>query len=119
VVAGLQDGAAGAISEHLFKARPGYHLAPVPMPNGGNTYNLLSAGFTLIVLKESEAEQLFVDAAMSLSIPLEVARMSLDSALLSYECSLILVRPDHFIAWCGDQIPNALEVLRMSTGRME
>ena len=89
------------------------------MPNGGSTYSLLGSGFTLIVLQESEAEQFFVEAAMSLSIPLEVARIPLDSVLLSYEYPLILVRPDHFVVWCGDQAPNALEVLRMATGKME
>ena len=119
LVSGTRDGAADAVAQHLFTARPGYHLAPRPISAGVTTYDVLSADFTLIALDKPEAAQAFADAAKALSIPLDVVSLVPDANLLEYKASLILVRPDHFVAWCGDAAPDATEILRMATGRSD
>lgn len=119
VVFGIRDGSAGAVAEHMFKARPGYHLAPIPLADGTNTYSLLGNGFTLLIIGAAEAQQLFIAAAEVSGIPLDVAVLPITDELKSYESSLILVRPDHFVAWCGNEASDALQVLRTATGNAE
>lgn len=116
VVAGARDGAADATAAHEFRARPGYHLAPRAMPGGGDVYDALGPDFTLIALDRPEAARAFADAASALSIPLEVVEAACDGDLRDYAAPLILVRPDHFVAWCGDVPEDAADVLRLATG---
>ena len=119
IVDGARDGAADAIAEHLFKARPGYHLAPRPLPHGGTTYDHLGTGFTLISVDKPETAQAFVSAAQALSIPLDVVSLAPDAKLQDYEAALILVRPDHFVAWAGNAAPDATKILRLATGHRD
>ena len=93
IVQGATETGPSAIGVHDFVARPGHHLPPVAMPDGSMSTEILGAGFTLFTVQP----ELEMDAAMELnvhSIPAEAAE--------TYQASHILVRPDGYVAWAGD-----------------
>ena len=51
-------------------------------------------------LKEAPAAKLVPQ-----SLPLKVVRDSCDSGREIYQARLILVRPDQYVAWCGNEGP--------------
>ena len=58
----------------------------------------------------------FQRAAKARNVPLSVVRDSADGGRQAYEARLVLVRPDQFIAWCGDEAGNADAVLAKAVG---
>ncbi|MHA6343879.1 aromatic-ring hydroxylase C-terminal domain-containing protein [Roseivivax sp. CAU 1761] len=107
------------MAEHSFAARPGYHLAPRPLPEGGTTFDRLGSGFTLLALDAAEAAEAFDAAARDLGLPLDIVPLARDGAAGDYAAPLILVRPDHFVAWSGDGAADAAGVLRLAAGRAD
>ena len=121
------SGAAGAqpsaVGTHRFDARPGHHLAPAVLRSGRNVFDALGAGFTLLDFGADDASaSAFEDAARALRLPLDVVREpEATEETARYRASLILVRPDHFVAWTGDgkaalDAPFASAVLRRAVG---
>jgi hypothetical protein len=78
----------------------------------------LGRGFTLIALGADDgAVKAFEDAAQSLRVPLNVIRDRYDGDREAYEARLVLVRPDQFVAWAGDDAPaEVLGIVRTATG---
>ncbi|MCK2043087.1 FAD-dependent monooxygenase [Chromohalobacter sp. TMW 2.2308] len=122
IVAGPRDGAASAKGAHSFTARPGYHLAPRALPEGGTTHDRLGSGFSLIALGQASAAARFAEDAARLHIPLTVIESAApgeEDETADYGASLILVRPDQFVAWAGDTIPSDLDandILKLAIG---
>lgn len=80
-------------------------------------YDAFGQDFTLLQLNPAHDVAPLVFAAEKLGIPLKVVSLANDEARSLYGRDLILVRPDHHVAWRGDRIPqdpNAL--LRKITG---
>src|SRR5262249_29773221 len=48
VVAGPPNGVCSAHGTHMFKARPGHHLAPQSLSSGRNVFEELGSGFALL-----------------------------------------------------------------------
>ena len=118
VVAGPPGATCGAHGEHMHKARPGHHLSPQPLSDGRNVYEALDQGFTLIALDADAASvSAFEASAKALGAPLKIIRDARSGGREAWESRLILVRPDQFVAWCGDAAPDAAAVMRMATGR--
>ena len=92
---------------------------PQVLSSGRNVFEELSPGFTLLALGADEtAVAAFEQAASALSIPLKVIRDSFEDGRQAYESRLVLVRPDQYIAWRGDDIPpDAASVMRQVAGR--
>jgi 2-polyprenyl-6-methoxyphenol hydroxylase-like FAD-dependent oxidoreductase len=91
-----------AVGRHDFRARAGHHLAPATLPNGRNVYEELGAGYTLLAFGAARATvAAFVAAAAALGLPLKVVEDQAGGECQRYEASLILVRPDQFVAWVG------------------
>jgi 2-polyprenyl-6-methoxyphenol hydroxylase-like FAD-dependent oxidoreductase len=109
VVAGPPDGRSGAHGEHMFKARAGHHLAPRLLSSGQNVFQELGRGFTLLAF-DADADdgdlEAFEQAAQSAGMPLRIVRDSYRDERSAYESRLVLVRPDQFVAWCGDRLPD-------------
>ena len=111
----LVTGAAGqpsARGDHSFAARAGHHLAPQPLTRGGQSTDLLAAGFTLFAFGGAATHE-FVGAAQARGIPLAVVE---DDGPNAYGAALVLVRPDHYVAWAGDTASDAARILTKATG---
>ena len=104
-IAGPRGGVSGAASERSERARPGHYLPPWRLASGRNVCEELGRGFTLVALGADDGEVARLKrAAAERSIPLEIVR---EPAPLSRRgASLVLVRPDGYVAWAGDAPPE-------------
>jgi 2-polyprenyl-6-methoxyphenol hydroxylase-like FAD-dependent oxidoreductase len=116
-----QRGLCSAKGSHRFEARAGHHLAPAVLSSGGNVYEALGAGFTLLAMDaDTTAVQAFRKAADALKVPLTVVETAALGEAARYAANLVLVRPDQFVAWAsaesaiGDE--EARRILKRSTG---
>jgi 2-polyprenyl-6-methoxyphenol hydroxylase-like FAD-dependent oxidoreductase len=104
---------------HTFEARPGHHLAPIPLSSGKNVFEAPGAGLTLLALDApAGAVSGFEDAARQLRVPLTVVRDDRQERRGDYGSSLILVRPDEYVVWTADTAPaNPKAILTRVIGR--
>jgi hypothetical protein len=117
VIMGPPGGISGAHGVHSFAARAGHHLAPRAMSCGENIFEHLGPAFTLLAFGRDEAAAAFAHAAQSLNVPLAVLRDSYGDERADYAARLVLVRPDQFVAWTGDDAPrDVAALLRKVTG---
>ena len=117
VVMGLPGAKTGIFAEPSFTARAGFHLAPRPLSNGRDIYEELGQGFTLLALQGAEeAAGRFEQVAKSLNVPLKVIQDTAADGREAYEANLVLVRPDQFVAWAGDEPQDAKTILTRSVG---
>jgi 4-hydroxyisophthalate hydroxylase len=102
-------GQPSAHGNHVHAPRAGHHISPKALKSaGGDPWDDLSAGFTVFAQDEATLSA-FDHAARAFNVPL-VARKRADGPD-------ILVRPDHFVAWCGTTEPaGAADILRRATG---
>lgn len=123
VVAGGDGGSPSAVGHHRFDARPGHHLAPAVLPSGGNVFEALGPGFSLLALggaATAAAVQAFRAAAAERGIDLAVVQAAGEGEHQRYAAPLVLVRPDQFVAWTGQgpEVSAALagKVLSVAAG---
>ena len=84
---------------------------------GGSLFDRLGRGLTLLRLDPSLSVAAFEEAARKQSLPLMVLDLSLPEARKLYGRALILVRPDQYIAWREDRVPeDPAAVLAQVTG---
>jgi 2-polyprenyl-6-methoxyphenol hydroxylase-like FAD-dependent oxidoreductase len=107
IVAGPVAGVSGARGTHSLKARAGHHLAPSLLSSGRNVFEELGPGFTLLAF-DADRGQVggFAQLAKNAGVPLKVIRDSYAAQRTAYEQRLVLVRPDQFIAWAEDALPD-------------
>jgi hypothetical protein len=90
-------GSPSALGSHVFQARPGHHLPP-----RGGVFERLGRDFTLLAFDIDPGP--FVTAASKLSLPLDVVASPHSGEVTDYGARLVLVRPDHFVSWVGDDV---------------
>jgi 2-polyprenyl-6-methoxyphenol hydroxylase-like FAD-dependent oxidoreductase len=119
IVWGPTGSACGVHGRHTFAALAGHHLPPAPLSSGGNIFEHLGRSYTLVAFTEDRRPVVAVrDAAEALGIPLRAVVDSFDGARTAYGSRYILVRPDQYVAWTGDQLPtDAAALLRRVAGR--
>jgi 2-polyprenyl-6-methoxyphenol hydroxylase-like FAD-dependent oxidoreductase len=122
--AGSERGVSSAKGSHRFEARAGHHLAPATLGSGGNVFDALGAGFALLAFgAHPDAVQAFRDAATELHMPLTVVEAPAEGEAARYAASLVLVRPDQFVAWSvrEPRIANceAGQILDVATGKVK
>jgi hypothetical protein len=119
VVNGPPDGRCTIHGIMTFKAQAGHHLAPQPLSDGRNTFDELGLGYTLFAFDAPDAAVGGIqDAAAAAGMPLKVVRDSFGSGREAYEARMVLVRPDQYVSWCGDEAPaDAGAMVRRVTGR--
>ncbi len=116
LVVGGDRSQSSASAQHDITARPGHHFSPQPMEDGSNTCNHLHCGFTLFHLGfDTELVQSFQHAARQQRLPLGTVQAAKNLAI-SYGHESVLVRPDGFVAWVGDDCTEPAQVLRQATG---
>lgn len=120
IVTGASGGSPSAVGTHSLEARAGHHLPPPSASPPDELFAALGRGLSLITTQTARAgAEAFSTAAEELGIPLRVVHGS-EADMESYGCSLILVRPDHFISWVDDGSPyQESEVLARSVGSPE
>jgi 4-hydroxyisophthalate hydroxylase len=118
IVFGPAGAVSSAIGSHAYAARAGHHLAPQPLSSGRNIFEELCQSFTLIALGASEAASAFEAAASRLGIPLKVITDSAADGRERYASRLILVRPDQFVAWAGDEA-EPIPILQRAVGTLQ
>jgi 4-hydroxyisophthalate hydroxylase len=118
IVCGSPGAESGAVGFHSFVARPGHHLAPQPLSSGKNVFEALGEGFTLLALDgDAETIATFAAAARKRRLPLEIVEDSRAQGRERYEARYVLVRPDQFVAWAGEEGPDDIDaLLRKVTG---
>jgi len=90
--------------------RPGARAPHVWLTPGHALYDDFGSGFTLIDFGASDSAAAFGHAARARGVPLKILRIDpLDGDL--YKSRLVLVRPDHHIAWHGDTVQDPLAVI--------
>ena len=106
-----QGGAPSSLGSHEMRARVGHHLAPQVLADGRNVFEALGPEHTLLALGGADPALVAgiraqADAA---KVPLRVIADSGQRAREAYGASLILLRPDQFVAWAGDDaLPSIL-----------
>jgi 2-polyprenyl-6-methoxyphenol hydroxylase-like FAD-dependent oxidoreductase len=106
VVWGPPDSASSVQGHHTFEARAGHHLAPAPLSSGRDIFEELGGGYTLVALTDDPRQAAaFQAAAGELRMPLRVLTDAFDGARTAYKRRFILVRPDQYVAWAGDEAP--------------
>lgn len=107
VVAGPPGGVCTAHGVHMYKARAGHHLTPRNLSSGKNVFDELGMDFALLAFDvDDKAVEAFRQAAAGLDVPLKVIRDTYQDDRTAYEARMILVRPDQYVAWCGDGAPQ-------------
>ena len=117
-------GASSAKGSHRFEARAGHHLAPGGLGSGTTVYESLGPGFTLLALgAERDDVQAFRTAADKFGVPLTIVEVDATGDMARYAASLVLVRPDQFVAWSTPGALPAAEaagrILALASGRAE
>lgn len=118
VIAGPPGGICTAHGRHQMKARAGHHLAPQTLSSGENVFDTLSRDFTLLAFGAGGGEvAAFEDAARRAGVPLKIVRDREGEAMRHYESKLVLVRPDHYVVWSGNNAPDdPYSLLQKATG---
>lgn len=97
-------------------AKPGGRAPHVWLSDGRSTLDLFGPGFTLLRTNRQCDGSAFVRAAGDRGLPLRLE--TVPEAAKSYEQTLVLVRPDGFVAWRGNEAPaDAGAVLDIVRGR--
>jgi hypothetical protein len=122
VIAGPPGGRTSAHGKHMFEARAGHHLTPRKLSTGQDVFETLGRDFTLIALGTDDevgaAVREIEASARQARVPLKTVRDRFDGEAAQLGRRLILVRPDHYVAWCGDHVSgDAGIVMRRSAGR--
>ena len=103
IVAGPPAAVCSAIGAHQFAARAGHHLAPRRLASGRNVFEELGEGFTLLDLGAPETSVAgIMRAAEAGGVPLKLVRDKDAESRQFYQATLVLVRPDQFVAWVWD-----------------
>jgi hypothetical protein len=90
---------------------PGVRAPHVFLDSGEAMFDLFGPGFTLIRFGDIDVDAL-VAAAVQRRVPLKLLDVRDANARAIYERDLVLVRPDHYVAWRGNAMPeDALSII--------
>ena len=100
---------ATAAVDHLHAYTPGTQPGSRPpsvfLEDGRAIFDLFGLGFTLLRFADIDVGS-FTDAAAERGIPLAAVDIRDSHARMLYERDLVLIRPDHHVAWRGDAVPD-------------
>ena len=112
VIVGDEPGPPSSQGTHETRARAGHHFTPLPLPGGQTTHAILGNGFTLFDFSGcSQAAEHLEQAAKAAGVPLKRVHRPSAFHQKAYGCSLVLVRPDDYVAWAGTDLRDTGETL--------
>ncbi|HME74763.1 MAG TPA: FAD-dependent monooxygenase [Mycobacterium sp.] len=85
--------------------QPGVRPPSLLLEDGQAIFDLFGLGFTLLRFADLDVDA-FVAAAADRGMPLKIVDIREDHARRLYERDLVLIRPDHHVAWRGDNVPD-------------
>jgi 2-polyprenyl-6-methoxyphenol hydroxylase-like FAD-dependent oxidoreductase len=98
-----------ARTDYMHTYTPGTRQGARPpslfLEDGRAIFDLFGLGFTLLRFADVDVDSL-VAAAADRGIPLVIVDIRDDRARALYERDLVLIRPDHHVAWRGDAVPD-------------
>jgi hypothetical protein len=99
-------------------ANAGHHLSPRQLSSGRDVFEELGEGFTLLAFGVVDGAVAPLEgAARALRVPLKVVRDTYDGDREAYACRMVLVRPDQYVVWSGDEPPrDAAQLLKKVAG---
>ncbi len=108
------EGETSAWGVHTHQALAGYHLSPQD-----DVLEQLGRGFSLISIGDNkDAIEQFSAVAGNLNVPLDIVETAKTPNTDKWRARLILVRPDHFVAFATDELDeDAATVIKKSVGR--
>ncbi len=116
------DGAALPPDEpnsYTATASPGGRPPHAWLADGRSLFDLFHTEWTLLALgPKPPSTKAFEAAAQALAIDLQVVRLPDPSLLEMYEAPLALIRPDQIVAWRGDAVDEAANVLSRVSGHL-
>jgi 2-polyprenyl-6-methoxyphenol hydroxylase-like FAD-dependent oxidoreductase len=86
-------------------SRPGARAPHAWVEPSKSTLDLFGRHFTLLVLADHVDVEPMVAAANESNIPLVVEKIKDEAVRSLYQRGLVLVRPDGYVAWRGDEVP--------------
>jgi hypothetical protein len=79
---------------------------------GNSLFDHFGRGFTLLRFDRAAADGAALErAAAARGIPLTILDVALPEGQQLYDRKLALIRPDQYIAWRGDRLPDDLDAL--------
>ena len=106
----VPSGYPGARAPHVPSGRTGHA--------GESLHDLFGRDFTLLAVGAEAPGAMWSSAAAELGLPLTLLHHPDPVAHALYDADLVLVRPDHHIAWRGSVHSEALAVLQHATGHV-
>lgn len=85
--------------------RPGNRPPSLFLEDGRAIFDLFGRGFTLLRFDDTDVDDLTA-AAAGCGMPLKVVDIRDDHARALYRRDLVLIRPDHHVAWRGNTVPD-------------
>ena len=98
-----------APADHMHAYTPGTQPGARPpsllLEDGQAIFDLFGLGFTLLRFVDLDVDSIAA-AAAERGMPLKIVDIRDDHSRKLYERDLVLVRPDHHVAWRGDTVPD-------------
>lgn len=91
--------------EYVPSTWPGARAPHVFLADGSALYDRLDTWFTLVRFTDASAEPLMA-AALDRGVPLAVLDIRDANARRIYERDFVLIRPDQYVAWRGNAMPE-------------
>jgi 2-polyprenyl-6-methoxyphenol hydroxylase-like FAD-dependent oxidoreductase len=89
---------------------PGARPPSVFLDDGRAMFDLFGRGFTLLRFDDIDVDA-FVATAAERGMPLDVIDIREDRVRTLYQRDLILIRPDHHVAWRGNTMPDRTDTV--------
>jgi hypothetical protein len=105
--------------EYFPSARPGARAPHIWLDIDGvktSLFDLFGKDFTLLCFNQSKSDD-WLQASQDMGLHLTVLPCSSAEARLLYGADLILIRPDHHVAWRGDAASDPKEILGIVTAK--
>lgn len=96
---------------------PGCRVPHIWLDDGRSLFDALGPDYTLLSCDPSIDTSALTEAAKTMAFPLTVIDLAGESNVSTYDVPLLLVRPDHHIAWRGNHLPeNLVKLIQVMRG---